>query len=237
MARNALRLGLRYVSGLREEVGLRIEREQAFRPWRSIADLAARTAPNRRELEALAWAGALAALGAPTRRDALWQAAAVERDPKSLLAGADPPAGRAPLPAMSALEETRADYAATGLTTGPHPMAHVRERLRKKGVLSATDLAQARHGAIVRIGGVVIVRQRPGTAKGFFFVTLEDETGVTNAIVTPDVFQRSRALLQRAGAMVIEGVLQKVDGVIAVRGRRFAELRLSEELPRSRDFH
>ncbi len=231
----ALRLGLKYVTGLRAETGARIERERAIRPFASIADFTARAAPHRRELDALAYAGAFAAFGMG-RRAALWQAAAVERDPRGLFAGVEPAAGAVPLAGMDAMSETRADYAATGLTIGPHLMAHMREKLRSSGVLAAAELAEATHGAWVKTAGAVIVRQRPGTAKGFFFLTLEDETGISNAIVVPDLFQANRTLLHNAAILMVEGVLQKQDGVVAIRARRFKELRLAAPLPPSHDF-
>ncbi len=234
-AKPVLRLGLKYIAGLRAETGARAERERAHRPFVSIADFTARAAPNRRELDALAHAGAFACFGMD-RRTALWQAAAVERDPDGLFAGVEPHAGAVPLTPMDALAETRADYAATGLTVGPHLMAHLRERLRAYGVLAAAELAGAAHGAWVKTAGLVIVRQRPGTAKGFFFLTLEDETGVSNAIVVPDLFQANRALLQNAAILMVEGVLQKQDGVTAIRARRFRSLRLATALPPSHDF-
>jgi error-prone DNA polymerase len=230
-----LRLGLKYVAGLRAETGARIERERKLRPFASIADFTARAAPNRRELDALAYAGAFAAFGM-SRRAALWQAAAVERDPRGLFAGVEPAAGAVPLAGMDAMSETRADYAATGLTVGPHLLAHMRQQLRAGGVLAAAELAEASHGAWVKTAGVVIVRQRPGTAKGFFFLTLEDESGISNAIVIPDLFQANRALLHNAAILMVEGVLQKQDGVVAIRARRFKELRLAAALPPSHDF-
>src|SRR5207249_3770629 len=119
------------------------------------------------------------------RRAALWQAAAVERDPASLLARVRPTRSDTPLPPMTPCEETAADYTATHLTAGPHVMAHLRERLRADGVLAARELDGAANGAWVRVAGHVIVRQRPGTAKGMCFLTLEDETGTANAVVTP----------------------------------------------------
>jgi error-prone DNA polymerase len=264
--RNALRLGLKYVTGLREETGLRIERERALRRFRDFADFSARVAPQRRELDLLAYSGACAAFGL-SRRAALWQAAAAERDAASLFAAAaripaegvrnsdvsretsefsSPAAGAsaswqgaapAPLPAMTPLEETLADYGSTGLTSGPHLMTHVRQRLERAGVLSAAQLHLGTHGAMVKTAGVVIVRQRPGTAKGFFFLTLEDETGISNAIVTPDLFHQHRALLSSASILLVEGILQKQDDVVAIRARRFAELKLGGALPRSHDFH
>jgi error-prone DNA polymerase len=231
----AIQLGLKYIYGLREETGQRIEHERARAPFMSIADFTARAGPNRRELDTLAHAGALGAFGL-ARREALWQAAAVERDTSSLFAGVEPRRGESPLPAMTALEETRADYVSTGITVGPHLIAHIRSELRARGVLSASELAEAKNGATVRIAGLVIVRQRPGTAKGFFFATLEDETGIANAIVTPDVFQRNRVVLQSAAVLMVEGVLQKQDGVTSIKGRRFAAIRISDHLPASRDF-
>jgi error-prone DNA polymerase len=232
----AMRMGLRYVSGLREEVAIRSEQARAHRPFASIADFTARAAPNRRELDALAYAGAFVAFGFK-RRDAMWNAAAVERDPKSILAGVAPKPATAPLPGMSEMEETLADYAATGLTTGPHLMTYMRARLTARGILSAAGLTHAPHESWVKTAGVVIVRQRPGTAKGFLFITLEDETGISNLIVTPDLFQKNRSLLRGAGILLAEGVLQQVDGVTAIRARRFAELHLDGPLPPSHDFH
>jgi error-prone DNA polymerase len=251
--RGAIRLGLKYVAGLREETGLRIERERIAQPFTSIADFTARVAPNKRELDAIAFAGAFAAFGL-TRREALWQAVAVERDPSSLLAGAEPAAEQAvaerdapyavvrsdhanALPQMRPIEETLADYATTGVTTGPHLMAHLRERLRSRGILSAAELANAKDGEWVKAAGSVIVRQRPGTAKGFLFITLEDETGISNVIVTPDLFQANRTVLHRASLLMVEGPLQKQQGVIHVRGRRFRELRLRGAVPPSHDFY
>jgi error-prone DNA polymerase len=234
--RLGLRLGLRYVTGLRQEVGERIERARAARPFDSLADFTTRTAPNRGELDALAYAGAFAAFGY-SRRDAMWSAAAAEREPDSLLARARQRPSQSKLPAMGQLDETLADYAATGVTRGPHLMTYLRERLKARGILSADDLTRAKHESWVKTAGVVIVRQRPGTAKGFLFITLEDETGISNLIVTPDLFQRHRVLLRNAGILLAEGVLQQVDGVTAIRARRFAEIRLPGAIPPSHDFH
>jgi error-prone DNA polymerase len=232
----AMRMGLRYVTGLREEVGLRIESERARRQFDSIADLTARVGPNRREIDALAYAGAFAAFGL-ARRDAMWNAAAVERDPTSLLAGAKPRDSEVPLASMSPIDETLADYAATGLTTGPHLMTYLRADLTARGILSADQLTRGKHQSWVKTAGVVIVRQRPGTAKGFLFITLEDETGISNLIVTPDLFQKNRLLLRSAGILMAEGVLQRIDGVTAIRARRFEEIKIPGAIPPSHDFH
>jgi len=234
----AVRLGLNYIAGLHAETGARIADERRRRPFATIADLTARVAPGRRELEALAHAGAFATFGLG-RRDALWQAAAAERDPHSLLAGLAPPGetSESPFAAMRPIEETIADHAATGVTVGPHLMAHLRRRVGARGILSAAELAHAPDGAWVRTAGVVIVRQRPGTARGFLFITLEDETGIANVIVTPDLFQANRTLLHRAVILIVEGPLQRQQGVTHVRGRRFREIRLRGAAAQSHDFH
>jgi error-prone DNA polymerase len=245
--RLALRLGLKYVRGLSAALGCRIERERARRLFASLADFAARTEPSRRELDALALSGALAAL-TPGRRRALWQAAVAERDPQSLLAHPQAACGQAAAPAadvasngndtlaaadddcpldeLTPLEETLVDYDATGLTAGPHLLAHLRPWLKRHAVLSAAELARAADDATVKTAGAVIVRQRPGTAKGFFFATLEDETGISNVVVTPDCFQRWRTLLSSAPLLLVEGMLQRrSQGAPTVRGLSFAELR------------
>ena len=384
----SLRLGLRYVSGLREEAGRCIEAERAKMPFASVADCAARCQLRENEMATLAHIGALAGFGL-TRREALWQAAAVPREPLlkqgvkvlgcygvkgeedsptpntlstgraedaenqgAVISGAprlaagngscegqllsdqgvpergavrvdEPdspgrgfdtgehrrrqrtvdterlrqlPANRTgefaragnvsavgarnrsgsiggrgstlgagglggqtvepldpsdrtrpesapntltpntitpcPLPAMSALERTLADYKGTGITVGAHIMTHLRGSLAREGVLCAADLAGARNGQWTKIAGLVIVRQRPGTAKGFCFITLEDETGTANAVVVPDMFQRYRAVIHTAAILLIEGPLQKAcpepgrraDGVIHVRARRMREV-------------
>ncbi|MGH7907838.1 MAG: error-prone DNA polymerase, partial [Candidatus Binataceae bacterium] len=233
----ALRLGLRYVSGLRESFGRAVENERTRGNFQSLADFTSRTGPNRREIESLAYAGALGAFGF-SRREAMWQAAALERDPNSLFAKVEPRrAAKNPLPDMSSLEQTAADYAGTGLTAGPHLMTWWRAKLKSRGVLSANEIESAPHGKWVKTAGVVIVRQRPGTANGFLFVTLEDETGISNLIVTPDLFQANREVLRSAKILYAEGTLQKVDGVTAIRARRFRALNPPATLPISHDFH
>jgi error-prone DNA polymerase len=128
--------------------------------------------------------------------------------------------GRSPLPVMTDDERLHADYAGMGLTIGPHPMALRRGELAMRGVLRAADLAHAQNGRRVRVAGMVITRQRPGTAKGFVFLTLEDETGISNIIVRPDVFERERVTVVRQPFLLVEGVLQHQDGVMSVRAER-----------------
>src|SRR5262249_35540679 len=191
-----VRLGLRYVDGLREDAANRIAAQS---PYESVGDLARRAELHRDELEKLASIGACAKLGLE-RREALWQVAALSG---GLFAGVGSTTP-SPLDEMTPFEETVADYRGTSITTGPHLMSHFRDLLRARGVLSAAELRSARDGSWVCIAGAVIVRQRPGTAKGFLFLTLEDETGTSNAIVVPDMFHRHRALFQPAPILPLQ---------------------------------
>jgi error-prone DNA polymerase len=234
----AVRLGLRYVGGLREATGRALEAERRRTPFANAADLARRVPLRRDELEGLAELGALASLepGARGRRGALWQVAALERDPRSLFAGVSPAASETPVPEMSPLEETLADYRLSGITTGPQILAHLRPDLRRRGLLSAADLRAAPDGRFVRTAGHVIVRQRPGSAKGFCFLTLEDETGTSNAVLTPREFERFRVPLHTASLLEIAGPVQNVDGVVHVRVRELVPLAPRDALPDSHDY-
>jgi error-prone DNA polymerase len=127
---------------------------------------------------------------------------------------------RSPLTPMTPSERLHADYAGMGLTIGPHPMALKRADLALRGVLRAVDLPNARDGRRVRVAGMVITRQRPGTAKGFVFLTLEDETGISNVIIRPDLFDRDRTTVIRQPFLIVDGVLQHQDGVLSVRAER-----------------
>jgi len=121
---------------------------------------------------------------------------------------------------MSTTDRLVSDYEGTGLTIGPHPMAMRRQELALRGVLRAADLPGQRHGRRVRVAGAVITRQRPGTAKGFVFLTLEDETGIANIIIRPDVFAGKRLTIIEEPFLLIEGTLQNLDGVTSVRAER-----------------
>jgi error-prone DNA polymerase len=237
-AGRALRLGLRYVSGLREETGRRIEAARAAAPWASLADFAARAEPNERELTTLAEVGALAALGG-TRRQALWQVDAIGKS-GALFARVDPDAGAAPvaLLEMTGMEEMAADFRAGSISTGPHPMTFARAELARRGVKRAADLRGVPNGRRVAIAGVVVVRQRPSTAKGFVFVTLEDETGFANAIVTPQRFAQHKHVIVASNGLIIEGVLQNLDGVVSIKADRFEPLEgEAGAVDISHDFH
>jgi error-prone DNA polymerase len=239
--KRGVRLGLRFIQGLRERTGEAIEEEQARSPFRDAGELARRCRLRPDELVLLAGAGALASFGR-TRRAALWQVAKVAR-PAGPLYEKLPADDPSPLPEMTPQEETAADYRTTQMTTGPHLMEHHRPALRARGILSAAELSRRADGERVTTAGAVIVRQRPGTAKGFVFLTLEDETGMCQAIVRPDLFRENRSVIVGSGILVVEGKLQKQDGALSIKGERFESLRgnasrrpLPDEIP-SHDFH
>ncbi len=193
----------------------------------SIDDLVARTGLRRTEIVTLADLGALNAFGYD-RRSALWQAERAVRQAGQLFEGQEVPEGpegRSPLRPMTEAERLVADYAGMGLTTGRHPMALRREELAMRGVLRAIDLPRQRPGRRVRIAGMVITRQRPGTAKGFVFLTLEDETGIANIIVRPDLFAHDRLSIVEEPFLLVAGVLQNQDGVTSIRAEQIAGLR------------
>ena len=310
---NTIRMGLRYVSGLRSEAAELIERERLKRPFTSIDDFVRRANLRKPELDVLAEIGALNSIGKTMhRRRALWQiekawrpkgplledvstsdasAAMVESLPKmqensgrsfrapNASEGSNPPnatisqerktspvrsqrvrdgsrendsttqplndstaqplngSTECPLAPMTPFERLDADYRGAGLTTGPHPMHYLREPLDVLGVLPAAKLEAHPNGRWVKVAGAVITRQRPGTAKGFVFLTLEDETGVSNVVVTPDKFQDNRILVTSEPFLLVEGVLQKQDGVIHVRAKHIKRLGdISLEIA-SHDFH
>jgi error-prone DNA polymerase len=235
----AVRLGLRYVKGLREHAGRRIVTARITRDFTSVPDLAQRAGLDRDELARLAAIGALAPLGG-TRRAMLWEAAAPATGPLFAPAegrAAAGPRGRAhPLPEMTAPERLAADYAGTGLTVGRHPLARLRPGLARRGAVRAIDLGGLVDGARTAVAGSVIVRQRPGTAKGFVFLTLEDETGLANVIVRPALFARERLTLVSVPFLWVEGILQVQDGVIAIRAEHVRALRVATPGIRSHDF-
>ncbi len=138
---------------------------------------------------------------------------------------------------MSAVERVVADYEGTGLTIGPHPMAMRREEMSLRGALRASDLPRQRHGRRVRVAGAVITRQRPGTAKGFVFLTLEDETGIANIIIRPDLFAEQRLTVINEPFLLVEGMLQNQEGVTSVRAERMEGVGGPAGGVESRDFY
>jgi error-prone DNA polymerase len=276
----ALRMGLRYVRGLREDAAQALLRERRRTPFASIHDLARRVPElHKDELSTLAEIGALNAVGSGQfvvpvpernprknlvipipertrgveeprfrsasatrhsplhRRDALWQVERAVRASGPLLETQPEPDSPSPLERMSHEERLVADFHGTGLTVGPHPMAYRREWLTAMGIRRASELRDIPSGKRLRIGGCVIVRQRPGTAKGFVFLSLEDETGVANAIITPDLFHQNRLLLASEKFLAIEGILQNQDNVISVKAERVLPLFVTKAETVSHDFH
>ncbi|HYN01386.1 MAG TPA: error-prone DNA polymerase [Vicinamibacteria bacterium] len=236
-----VRLGLGYVRGLRGEAAERIEGERALRPFASLQDFVDRTGLRRDEQRNLAEVGALNAFGL-TRRSALWQ---VEKGPRGALfrdvaprdlRNAPGGAGDSPLPEMAFPERLASDLAGTGLTVGPHPVSLYRAELHERGVRRAVELPRLADGERVRVAGAVICRQRPGTAAGFLFLTLEDETGLVNVIVRPDLFHREHAVLVGEAVLEVDGVLQATDGLSV---RAFAVRKALAGVPATpaRNFH
>ena len=241
--RVSLRLGLLYAKGLRQQSALAImeERRQGGE-FLSVDDVARRVPLlNRKELTQLASVGALNALGAVGhRRDALWQVEQAGRPAGPLLHTAEPDAGTvqpSPLKQMTTEERLVADYAGTGLTVGRHPMAYRRAQLTQQRICSALELRGLRDGAHVRTAGCVIARQRPGTAMGFIFLSMEDETGISNIIIHPDLYERERILVSTGKFLLIEGTLQNEDTVVHVKAMRVQPLAIQQLEVHSHDFH
>jgi error-prone DNA polymerase len=259
-----LRLGLRYVKGLSEASGKAIVREREKQAFLSIDDLHHRVPELRKdEMRKLAAVGALNFIQrksskfqvssfkkqAPetldlelepretNRRDALWQVERVARPAGELYEELHEIDGNSPLAPMTRPERMDADFRGTGLTIGRHPVAYHRAELNKLGACRAIDMQQIRDGSVVKVAGWVIVRQRPGTAKGFVFLTMEDETGVANVIITPQLFDKYRLVLVDHPFLLISGKLQNQDNVVSVKAKTVKALSFNVAAAPSHDFH
>ncbi len=264
---NTVRLGFRVVNGLRQEHAEELVRRRQDRSFKSLDDLKRHVPFAKNELRALAELGALNCF-AEHRRAAMWKVEETLHDdllndlgsaclqragfgilPKqsfqssrtqdafaSTPKACAPQTFESPLAPMTLPERVKADYETMNLSTGPHPMKLLRENL--PNIWRATDLFQARHGSTIQIAGNVICRQRPGTAKGFVFISLEDETGVSNAIVDPDLFERFRLVITEEAFLLVEGEVQNSDGVVLIKARDIKPL-VHERLvgSESHDFH
>ncbi|MEY2484331.1 MAG: error-prone polymerase, partial [Verrucomicrobiota bacterium] len=240
---DTIRLGFCVVNGLRQEHAEELERQRNHRPFQSLEDFKHRVPLSKDELRTLAELGALNGFS-DLRRAAMWQVEEAMHDDLLTKPSHSDPAARddnklvssSPLKRMTLPERVKADYDTMNLTTGPHPMKLLRERF--PNAWRASDLIQASHGATVQIAGNVICRQRPGTAKGFVFISLEDETGVSNAIVHPDLFERCRLVITEEAFLLIEGEVQNSDGVVLIKARELTPL-AHDELAgsSSHDFH
>ena len=236
--RAALRLGLRLTKHLSKEGAARLLSQRAVRPFASVADLAGRAALDRRDLEALAAADALAGL-AGHRHRAVWQVTGVERVlpllPAETAADEGIPLLRAPLEGQDIV----ADYGSMGLTLRRHPLALVRGKLLKRGIIPAQELWERPNGEFVTTAGLVITRQRPGSANGVTFVTMEDETGYVNLIVWERVATAQRAALLDSRLLEVRGKLQREGDVLHVIAQRLTNLSalLGDLVVASRNFH
>ncbi len=244
----SLRLGLRYVKGLRQATAETMLRTRIHAGGFKSADEIARRVPgiNRRELVQLARVGALNWVGGvENRRDAVWQVEEACRGAGPLLQRAGDMQSlesieegkQKALRMMSTEERLVADYSGSGLTIGPHPMAYQRDRLKKMRVKSSAELREGKDGSFVRAAGSVIARQRPGTAMGFIFLSMEDETGITNVIIHPDLYERERVTVTRGRFLFVEGKLQNEDGVVHVKADTVEVMEMGRMEVPSHDFH
>ncbi len=240
----SLRIGIGYAKGFaRQQAEAIVAARLSDGPFTSVDDLAQRVPSlTRSHLARLAQIGALNQLeGIRHRRDALWQVERAGKPEGPLLrhtaASLREDSRALPLEQMNVNERLVADYAGTGLTVGKHPMFYRRAELRRANILSAAELRLCCDGDPVRAAGCVIARQRPGTAKGFIFISMEDETGIANVIVTPDVYDRNRLTITRSKFLLVEGELQNQDGVIHVKAERLSQFAQSALDLRSHDFH
>jgi len=231
-----LRLGFNYVRGLSAAAAEAIVKQQ---PYTTIDDLAIRVPALRKEhVEQLATIGALNSIGAKHRRDALWQASWTARRASPLLRAIPESIPESPLRQMTLEERLAADCVGSGLTIGKHPMAYRRAELDKQQVTPAAALSSIPNGHRVRVAGNVIVRQRPGTAKGVTFLSLEDETGISNIVVMPDLFEEQRLTILGQAWVLVEGRMQNVDSVTHILAERLSPLANPLQVAtRSHDFH
>lgn len=220
-----LRIGLRFVRGLSQAAAADLVQARQVRAFDSLGDLRARVSSlSPRDLHTLAELGAFFGLDAqPTRRDALWQVSALlAHDRGGLFAGSTDPTP-SPLPDMSLPERVAADYRTSSLTVGPHPVAFLRSRLHAARVFPSHALSTLKHGTLARVAGICIVRQRPPTARGTCFLTLEDEHGLANIIVPPDVVTAHHETLSKAHSalLIVEGIIQAQQGAATLRATGF----------------
>jgi error-prone DNA polymerase len=224
------------VNGLKVDSAKRIVNSRNISAFSSSEDLARRAALDRHDLSCLAAADALASL-AGHRREALWETLGVDEPTRLGM-----PSRAVPPPALAAPtegEEIVADYETTGLTLRRHPLALLRERLKKRRIRTAEEVSAARHGQFIRAAGLVTCRQRPATASGVIFVTLEDETGYVNLIVWNDLADRQRRELLASRLLAVQGEVQREGRVVHVLAKRLEDLSplLGRLATTSHDFH
>lgn len=236
-----LRIGLRYVRGLQQISADSLVYAREQRPFTSVANLAMRVPElGKANLRMLARIGALNGISAETklhRRDALWQVERAGRKAGPLLEGIVDQDSNSPLAQMEIEERLVSDYHGTGMTTGPHPMFYQRAEMRRQNIKSAAELRAMKNGQKATVAGAVITRQRPGTAKGLIFLTLEDEYGNANVIVMPDVYEKYRRAILEPTFVRVFGTVQNQDGIVHLRAEHIASLMVSAADVASHDFH
>jgi error-prone DNA polymerase len=238
----ALRLGLRLIKGMGQDVAERIMEARVHAPFRDVQDLVVRAGLRRDQTDALAEAGALDSI-VQGRRQAMWKARAPDHGKLFHKASLNEP--KILLPALPPATQLRFDYARLGLSVDDHPMNYLRARMTEEGAITSEKLARSRHGTMVKVAGVVLSRQRPMTASGVVFVTLEDETGMINLILTPEVFDRTYRVAVHARLLLAKGRVERTPtlpklgepSVIHVLATELEPLELQDRLEvRSRDF-
>jgi error-prone DNA polymerase len=242
-----VRLGFNYVRSFRKNTAEKIVAERATAAFVSIDDLRRRVPElSRADLTALADLGALNEIGGGSignsrkrhRRDALWQSELALRPVSELLKEAGPAESPSPLLPMNPVERLEADFLNSGLSIGAHPMRFHRDALTRMRVVAAAQVKHLPDGHRVRVAGAVICRQQPGTAKGFVFLSLEDETGIANVIVKPDVFARLRVTILSHAYLLVDGVLQNQRGVVSIKAHDVRPCPvLTAAMAASHDFH
>jgi error-prone DNA polymerase len=234
-----LRIGLRYVRGLRQSTVERIVCERQKRPFEGIDDLVRRVSELQKpELVTLSEIGALNSFRKGLhRRTALWQVERAARPAGPLLDAIPEQMELSPLEQMTDEERLVADFHGSGMSTGPHSMTYCRAALSKQQVKRACDLSRLPDGQYTRVAGCVIARQRPGTAKGFVFLSLEDETGISNVIVNPDLYERYRLVINREKFLRVDGVLQNQDHTISIKASHVQPISITAAETQSHDFH
>ena len=228
-----VRLGLNYVNGLNGATAKKIAEESGREPFSSMRNLMQRVPELQKdEIGSLAELGALNALPKQKvdqhRRGALWQAQLALQPVGELLEAAADDGFTSPLVPMNEKQRTYSDFANSGISIGKHPMSYHRAKLNNMGVMDAATAKQQRNGYILTIAGCVITRQRPGTAKGFVFLSLEDETAIMNIIVQPALYEQQRQVCNTSPYLLIKGVLQSISGVISLKASEVHELPLTE---------
>ncbi len=242
-AKLLLRLGLRYVRGLRQSVIEDLVRARQARLFASISDLTVRVPQlGKSDLQMLATVRALNSITTESgeqlhRRDALWQVQKYGSRVPAMLEGIVEQDRVSPLKPMNVEERLIADFDGTGMTIGPHPMAYRRAEMRRMNIVSAKELKQLRHNQPAVVAGSVITRQRPGTAKGLIFLTLEDETGHSNVIVMPGVYAADPMVVLHERFVRVQGLVQNQDGVVHLKAQKITPLSVSAADVASHDFH